>query len=96
MRITKNDLKEMISTLLTEAEENQIDTGVKQAADVEKAAKKMDTISGLDTLLAKINNRKELEQILLQVLKKTNVKPGDIYTAFVKAAKFAAAEAKKK
>ena len=91
MKITKSDLKKMILDALDDTPQAN---PVKQTSDVERAGQKMDKIQGLDTLLSKINNRLELEQLLVQLLEKTNVKPGDIYTAFVKAAKAAQTKAK--
>ena len=84
-------MKKMILEALGDEPET---SPVKQTSDVERAGQKMDKIQGLDTLLSKINTRQELEQLLVQILEKTNVKPGDIYTAFVKAAKALEAKAK--
>ena len=59
----------------------------RQASDVQRASQKMEKSSGLEALLGKINNRVELEQFLLSILKSVNVRPGDMYSALVKAAK---------
>jgi len=59
----------------------------KQASDVKRASERMEKASGLKAVLGKINNRAELEQFLLEILKSVNVRPGDMYSAMVKAAK---------
>ena len=93
MKISKSELKKMILEVLGDEPE---ESPTKQHVDVKKTGQKMDKIAGLDNLLAKINNRGELEQLLIQILGKTNVKPADVITGFVKAAKSAVKKVKGK
>jgi len=63
------------------------DDKLKLSNDVKRTSEKMEKTSGLKDMLGKINTRQELEQFLLEILKSVNVRPGDIYSAMVKAAK---------
>jgi len=70
-----------------EAEQEVAPEMPRQASDVKRASEKMEKASGLKAILGKINTRQELEQFLLSVLKSVNVRPGDMFSAMVKAAK---------
>jgi len=85
MRLTKSQLRQIIMEVMEEEPPEQS----KQATDVTHATRKIDKASGLSALLARINNRVELEQFLLNMLKSVNVKPADMHIALVKAAQTA-------
>lgn len=59
----------------------------KLSSDVKRTSERMEKASGLKAMLGKINTRQELEQFLLEILKSVNVRPGDMHSAMVKAAK---------
>ena len=73
MKITKTKLKQLIRETLSEAlpdvsAASKETPQPKQAADVERADKKLGQVSGLEGILANINNRAEFEQILMKFI----------------------------
>ena len=66
--------KELKSVLLEIEEKEPAEPQPKQKADVTRVEKKLEKVSSLDTVLAQINNRAELEQLLRNFVQKASQK----------------------
>ena len=71
----KEIVKKELNFLLLEVE--------KQKADVSKVEKKLEKVSSLEPLLAQINNRVELEQLLRNFVQKSSqkIRPSEVVLA---------------
>ena len=90
MKITKAKLKSLIQEVMEEnmpGEESGSPAVASGPSDSARATQKMGKVGGLDDMLAKVNSRQELEPFLADLLRKTQVKPQDIYTALINVAK---------
>lgn len=77
----RKDAEEILSDLGPQRQSEQMMEQEKVAADVARVGKKLDTIQGLDKLLASINTRVEFEQLMLQLIQmvaKERLNPNDV------------------
>jgi|ETNvirnome_2_300_1030623.scaffolds.fasta_scaffold00404_5 hypothetical protein len=83
MKVTKTFLKDIIREVLEEQEGQPQAAAPKQRADVARVSKKMGATSGLADMMQNIDNRLELQELLLQLVQGVGekLKPQDIYMA---------------
>jgi hypothetical protein len=81
MKITKQKIEQIVKEEIEKASQNPM------ASDVKRAGARIEKAPSLNSLLQKINTPKELEQLLLIVIKKVQVDPRLMKTAFNKVLK---------
>ena len=77
MKITKEQLRQIIKEELEDAAAPQ----PKLKSDVGRVAAKLEKTSGMEGLLAAINNRQEFQEVMLQFIEmvsKEKLKPDDV------------------
>ena len=80
MKITKEYLRGLINEEVETQQQQAAKPQPRGQQDVEKVKTRLGTVSGLEDLLNKVNNRIEFEEFLKEVFKlgSKNVKPQDI------------------
>jgi hypothetical protein len=80
MKITKEQLRQIIKEELEEAQQSAAPQP-KLKSDVGRVAAKLEKTSGMEGLLAAINNRQEFQEVMLQFIEmvsKEKLKPEDV------------------
>lgn len=81
MKITKQKIEQIVKEEIEKASQNPM------SSDVKRADARIEKVPSLNSLLQKIDTPKELEQLLLIIIKKVQVDPRLMKTAFNKALK---------